>query len=245
MKHAEWMLAVALLAGGCGKDSASPAATTATTSGSGCPAGSTLTGTMCKAGGRSRIATITWAGAVGDQGPTLNVKNTAGATLKQATVALWFYDVHGARLDVAGSKKWMSPSDAITSLAPGAAANSSFGFLKANIPTNTAEIEGEVIVATLANPDGSDGPQWKNDDLAADDRAMQGTPPPGAAVAANNAAGAAPPPPGAPPSTPGGAVPRSTTTATPHATGTAPARGASAPAHAAATSRTPGAPGHH
>jgi hypothetical protein len=182
-------LSAPLAVAGCDKKSggetvASATATATAAPAPSCPSGSAVAGNFCKAAGQSRIATITWAGAVSDSGPTLTAKNTSSFGLKNATVSLWFYDRSGKRLDVAGTKKYSSSADVLGgTFAAGASKDTTFNFLKANIPTGTAEIEGEIVAATLVKSDGTEGLTWKNDDLNADDRAMAGTPPAGGAAA--------------------------------------------------------------
>lgn len=208
--------------------------------GAACPPGSTLGGTACKGAGTSRVATITWAGAITDNGPTLTVKNTSGFGLKNATVSLWFYDKTGHRLDVAGAKKYSSSADVLGSstFAAGGSKDTTFNFMKANIPTGTAQIEGEIVAATLVKPDGTEGNTWKNDDINADERAMTGTPQASAATAPQYAANpgtAAPPGAPTPPTAPT-AHPTTTATTPPHAT---------TPTATHRPGGPPPAPGHH
>jgi hypothetical protein len=191
-KPARRIFALALLAwsaaAGCDKKSDAPAPTAsaaAAPAAASCPAGSNKDGNGCKGTRTARVATLAWNRVVGDSSQTLTARNTAGSPLKDAKVALWFYDVTGRRLDISGSKKYTVPGDALgTTLNAGATKDIIVSVAKATLPTGTAEIEGEVVKATLVNPDGTDGPTWENDDLNADDRAMASAPPPGAAAAA-------------------------------------------------------------
>jgi hypothetical protein len=228
-------LAAALAVAGCDQKSGGPTVASATATPAAapsCPAGATVAGNACKASGQARVAVVTWVGAVTDSGPTLTVKNTSGFGLKSATVSLWFYDRTGHRLDVAGAKKYSSSADVLGSstFAAGAQKDTTFNFMKANIPTGTAEIEGEIVAASLVKSDGTEGLTWKNDDLNADERAMAGTPPPGAAAPPQYAGGpAAPTGPGAPPTAATG--PRPT-----------PTGGGAPTAHGGTTGGKPGGP---
>jgi hypothetical protein len=182
-----WPWAMSFALAGCEqKEAPTPAASaTAAPAAPTCPSGSSLAGNICKATGQNRVATLTWSGNVNDSGPLLTVKNSSSMGLKNGTVSLWFYDKTGKRLDVAGTKHYQFAGDIFAGpLAAGAQKNTTFNFAKANIPTGTAEIEGEIVSATLQKTDGSDGSTWKNDDLNADERAMTGTPPPNAVAAA-------------------------------------------------------------
>jgi hypothetical protein len=178
------------LAGCEQKEAPTPAASaTAAPAAPTCPSGSSLAGNICKATGQNRVATLTWSGNVNDSGPLLTVKNSTSVGLKNGTVSLWFYDKTGKRLDVAGTKHYQFNGDIFAGpLAAGAQKSTTFNFAKANIPTGTAEIEGEIVSATLQKADGTDGPTWKNDDLDIEERAMAGTPPPNAVAAATAAA---------------------------------------------------------
>jgi hypothetical protein len=174
-------------------DAPAPAATAASAAPAtaNCPAGSTKDTSGCKATRTARVATIAWNGVTGESSQTLTVKNSAGAPLKDATIAIWFYDAAGKRLDIAGSKKYRIPGDGLGgTINAGASKDITLSVAKATLPTGAAEIEGELVKATLVNPDGSDGPIWQNDDLNADERVMTGTPPPGAVAAAAAAAAA-------------------------------------------------------
>jgi hypothetical protein len=161
-----------LLLGACnaaGKksDGTGPAASTSAppVAAAACPGGSTLSGTRCNATGTSRVAIIKWyPPPIGAQGPRFSVTNTSQMTLRSATVSLWFYDKTGKRLDVVGTKKYSSATDAFgsTPLKPGAPRDLNLNFSLANVPTGTAEIEAEVVTAT------------HNDDLNADERVMVG-----------------------------------------------------------------------
>ncbi len=78
---------------------------------------------------------------------------------------------------MAGAKKYTLAGDAFGSnVKVGESRNITFPLSKAGVPDGTAEIEGEVVKATLVNADGTDGPGWKNDDLAADERIMAAAP---------------------------------------------------------------------
>jgi hypothetical protein len=167
---------------GCSKksDGAAPTASaTATVAPAAtCPGGSTQDTSGCKAAGQSRVAILRWNGTFGDATQALMLKSTAAAPLKNGTVALWFYDKAGKRLDVAGAKKYAAAGDAFGGvIKAGGTKVLTFPLAKAGIPDGAATIEGEVVKATLVNPDGSDGPAWRNDDLNADERLMAATPP--------------------------------------------------------------------
>jgi hypothetical protein len=180
---------------GCDKKSDSPAPATntpATATTAGCPGGSSPDGVNCKAGGRTRIAAVTWNGAFGDSAQVVSVKNLSNATLKNGTIALWFYDRTGKRLDIAGAKKYATPGDGFgATFKPLETRNVNVNLSKSGVPDGAAMIEGEVVRATVVNLDGSDGPTWHNDDLNADDRAMVAAP----SAAPLPATGGAPPPP--------------------------------------------------
>jgi hypothetical protein len=242
------LLAFALLvpAAGCdkGKDSAGPVAASATAAAAGpsCPAGSSLSSGTCVARGTTRVATISWGGLYAASGPIFTVKNTAGVGLKRGTVSLWFYDKSGRRLDASGAKKWSSSTDIFSgaTLAAGSQRDTTFNFPRANVPDGAAQIEGEIVAATVAAADGSDGPAWKNDDLNVDDRAMA-NPPPAAAAAAAPGGGA---PAGAAPGTPpaGTAPPATTAAAGNKPAATVPGGTAAAGARKAGTPTAPGRP---
>ncbi|HEY6461854.1 MAG TPA: hypothetical protein VIY73_16930 [Polyangiaceae bacterium] len=220
MKSAFLAIALAASVGllGCDKKSDAPASSTstpaATAATAGCPAGSSPDGVNCKAGGRARLATVTWSGAFGDTAQALSVKNLSGATLKGGTIALWFYDRTGRRLDIAGAKKYATPGDGFgTTFKPGETKNVHVPLSKSGLPDGTAMVEGEVVKAIVVNTDGSDGPTWHNDDLNADDRTM---------VAAPSAAA---------PVLTGGTAPPATTAARPLTTRLPPVAPPTAPKH--------------
>jgi hypothetical protein len=131
----------------------------------------------CKASGRTRAATVTWNGVFGDSAQTVSVRNLSGAPLKSGTIALWFYDRTGKRLDIAGAKKYATPGDGFgTTFKPGETKNVNVPLSKSGVPDGAAMIEGEVVKAIVVNPDGSDGPTWHNDVLNSDDRTMVAAP---------------------------------------------------------------------
>lgn len=190
-------LTAPLALGGCSKksDDAPAVQSTAAAAGAKCPAGSALAGNDCKATGGARVATMSWNGTLGDTAQTLTLRNVSGMTLKAGTVTVWFYDKTGKRLDVAGAKKYSTPTDVFgPNVKPGETRNLTFPLSKTGVPDGTAEVEGELVQVTLVNPDGTDGPGWKNNNLNSDDRGMVGTP--SAAVAATPPAGGAAPPAG-------------------------------------------------
>ena len=199
-------LAAPLALTGCSKKSdgtASTAPTTVAPAAAKCPAGSTMDATSnCKATGAGRVAFVRWNGALGDNAQIVNLRNISGMAMKNGTVSVWFYDRTGKRLDVAGAKKYTLAGDAFGSnVKVGESRNITFPLSKAGVPDGTAEIEGEVVKATLVNADGTDGPGWKNDDLAADERIMAAAPAaaPGAVATGTVRPGTRPPPPPPPP----------------------------------------------
>jgi hypothetical protein len=174
-------LAMPLALAGCSKksdDAPVTAATAVTPAGAKCPAGSSTDGVNCKATGQGRVAAMSWNGTLGDTAQVLTLRNTSGMVLKGGAVSVWFYDKTGKRLDVAGAKKYALAGDAFGSnIRAGETRTITFPLSKTGVPDGAAEIEGEVVKVTLVNPDGSDGPLWKNDDLNADERLMARTPP--------------------------------------------------------------------
>ena len=192
-------LAAPLALTGCTKksdDTASTASTAATPAAAKCPAGSSMDGTNCKATGAGRVAFVRWNGTLGDNAQVLSLRNMSGMAMKNGTVSVWFYDRTGKRLDIAGAKKYTLAGDAFGSnVKAGERRNLTFPLSKAGVPDGTAQIEGEVVKATLVNADGTDGPSWKNDDLSADERVMAAAPAPGAVATGTVKPGTRPPPP--------------------------------------------------
>ncbi|HEY5241288.1 MAG TPA: hypothetical protein VIJ22_07480 [Polyangiaceae bacterium] len=172
-------LATPLALAGCSKksdDAPVTATTAATPAGTKCPAGSSTDGVNCKATGQGRVAAMSWNGTLGDTAQVLTLRNTSGMALKGGAVSVWFYDKTGKRLDVAGAKKYALAGDAFGSnIRAGETRTITFPLSKTGVPDGTAEMEAEVVKVTLVNPDGTDGPFWKNDDLNADERLMTRT----------------------------------------------------------------------